>query len=567
MASYTVYDATSKAALAADITITQNAGNYDIRMVATPSGNTYSVLVLYRFLQDLADDASYTGDDQVDIVALVPGDRKTDTVIELLNGYNIDDVVAEYLFGGSIRQFAGTANETLYSGLRVIGSVENGTEVQIVQNGALLTPHWGATPTAKNGGGSIIMRVLVKSIAAGSQIDGGRIRVMAREWGHTYSYFDVTLGEGEAVAALNTAQDPNNTSTLANAATWWGNLVITQGYSTQDVNNDGTAEPYYLIVDYGTNTAQQTYEALKYAQRRGSTATLFGLNANLFLGITHEFTYNTGAALTTGEEITWTGGSGRVLAQSGTTTGTVWMQLVTGTPPATGDVVTGTTSTNTVTLSADATSRTAPAFLAGQFTGSGWIGAFGFAIDVTDVTVNDSFTDLTGTTLSPPNFQTGRVGNLTAGEFYVLVAPSTGPGSTTIDFTQLAVSGAHAATSTTLTVTTAIPADTPASGTIRVQRPGTSDYERLTYTSWSGSTFTLSAAIGFALSGNENVFITYIDKLASAAQESFTAVYSADRNMVVRVRDGGATPIKPFEAPVTFSSSGFNISAIVIDDV
>lgn len=63
-----------------------------------------------------------------------------------------------------------------------------------------------------------------------------------------------------------------------------------------------------------------------------------------------------------------------------------------------------------------------------------------------------------------------------------------------------------------------------------------------------------------AASGNE-VFVAYIDTLADAATESYTAVYNTDRDLFVRVRDGGATPIKTFESPAIFGSTSSSIPA------
>ena len=46
------------------------------------------------------------------------------------------------------------------------------------------------------------------------------------------------------------------------------------------------------------------------------------------------------------------------------------------------------------------------------------------------------------------------------------------------------------------------------------------------------------------------------------AAESFTATYSTDRTMFVRVRDGGASPIKTFETTAVFGSGGGSATAI-----
>ena len=76
------------------------AVNGDIRYTGTTAN--YTVLELHRFLQDLADDASASGGDLVDITSDTPSDRSTDNIITLLGTYNIDDTAAEHLYAGSI---------------------------------------------------------------------------------------------------------------------------------------------------------------------------------------------------------------------------------------------------------------------------------------------------------------------------------------------------------------------------------------------------------------------------------------------------------------------------------
>ncbi len=569
MALHATYDSAAKTAIAADMKVTHNSGNYDIRMVSSPSGDTYSVLVLHRWLQDLADEGSISGDDEVAITVPNPSERKTDNVILLLNGFNIDDDVAEHLFNGSIEQDNG---DTLYAGLRVIGSVVDGTQLQIVQNNTLLTPFWGSAPNALNAGypsSDTVMNILIKVKSAGSWIDGGRIRVQAREWGAEYAYAYSTLGTGLTPVAISNANDLNNDSSESTAANYWSALTVTEGYTQQDLDNDGTDEPYYVKVDYGSNDAKKAYEGLKYSQRRGSSETLFGLDGEIYLGITHEIPLsNVSGTFQTAEQVSWSGtktGTAQVLAYDGSST--LWVQLLTGEPPASGDSITGGTS-NATGDAGTVSSYDPPSYVwAGQFTGSAWIGGYGFSFDTSDVTQADSFADLDGNTHQPPNYQQGRVTNLTSGEFYVLVAPATASGSTEIDEDQMSVDGAHSSPSTTLKATVNIPTDTPASGTIRVQKTsGGRDYAKVVYTSYSGDTFTLDGQLGFDLSGGENVFVSYLDKLAASDTESYTAVYTSDRPVVVRVRDGGDTPIVPFETPATFTSSGFSVAAIAISD-
>jgi hypothetical protein len=177
--------------------------------------------------------------------------------------------------------------------------------------------------------------------------------------------------------------------------------------------------------------------------------------------------------------------------------------------------------------------------------------------------VNDKLFDLTNTQQQPPNQQTFTVAGLVAGEDRVLVGPN--DGSDELDLDQLTVNGAKSAGATTIVATTTIPTDTPASGYIGVFN-GTS-YDLVQYASYSGSTFTLSGALPNNVANGANLWIAYINEQASTTTASYTSVYSADRSLVVKVRDGGASPIKAFKTSATFTSTGGSVTAIRTSDV
>ena len=137
-------------AIADDISV---AANGDIRY--TGSTATYTVLEFYRFLQDLADNSTSSGDDLLDITSTNPATASTTEIITLNAPYNIDDNLAKYIYAGSITQAGG---DTVYSGLQVIGSVNSAsTQLQIVQNNTLLTNYWG---TGLNTAGGFLLRIL-----------------------------------------------------------------------------------------------------------------------------------------------------------------------------------------------------------------------------------------------------------------------------------------------------------------------------------------------------------------------------------------------------------------------
>jgi hypothetical protein len=211
-----------------------------------------------------------------------------------------------------------------------------------------------------------------------------------------------------------------------------------------------------------------------------------------------------------------------------------------------------------------------PAFI-GQSTGSAILGAYGLGIESADLTNSDLLQDLSGEPRTPPNNVTFTVSGLIATEDTVQVTNYDGTAQT-IDYDQLTLDTTLSTDNVTAVVVTAsIPTDTPSTGYIRVQDDD-GFYRRLHYSAWSSSTFTIDSTDGQEdfLSVNatapRNVYITYLDEVASATSANFTVVYASDRTLFVRVRDGGGTPIKTFETPATLSSTGGSATAIRTSD-
>lgn len=623
---------------------------------ASPSYST--VLQLHRWLAGLADDAEYTGDDEVDIISTIPSGRSTDNFITLQGSYNIDDAAAEHLYDGSIVQGSG-ASQTIYDGIVNFGVAA--VQIQIIQDGAVLSDDWwnfgGAGLNADSDQG-ISHRFMLKTRDYGVDIDGRRIIGTSRTFGNIYSEFKINgTARGNNVLALTESDDLNNETAAGTVATWT-TITNTEGLRLLDVDNDGSDEEYYSEWDRDTYTINQFYERMKWLTRDASSSTLNGLNGELFRGITHSFAYDgeTGGAPATNDEYAWgteiaydaesggpfqvgeaihevsTGDSpawkGRILAldDNGTTgtlivdveTGTVLDNqdfegqtsgaagFVSGTPTAVtgggvirffavdddgstgnlyGQLMKGTAPSNNTRLYDDAdagkfldvngavTERTISTPFVGASTGSAIIGAYGLGIEPLDLSASDKVFDLTNTQRVPPNNQTFTVGGLVIGEDYVFVGPWDGSstdadGNPAVDVDQLALNTTlNGASETSVVVTTTIPTDTPTTGTIRVQTDSGA-YQLCAYTSYTGSTFTITAedfSGDNATSGN-NVFISYLDKLAASTSEAFTGVYSSDRNLVAKVRDGGATPIKEYIISATFGSTGGSLTAIRTSD-
>lgn len=554
----------------------------DIRYIGpvhTAAGaNWVTVLELHRWAQGLADDASSSSDDFMDISRDTPTDKSFDTIINLINGYNIDDATAEYIYGGSIIQSNG---DVIYDGVQIIAGA--GAHVEVVQNAAIIAnDFWnsipdgsalkGVNPDPTNG---IAARFMVKVRTAAADIDGRKLLFQTREWGKTYSEFKVNgTGRGVNVVPLTYADDLNNVTASGTVATWTTITNLTSGYIGIDVNNDSTPEFYYSRWDRDTYSINQFYERMKYLTRRGTAETLYGLNGELFRGITHEVQLTTPRTGTFNafEQVSWgsggTAGTGQMLAIDSPTAGTkMWLQLLTGVAPSASVTITGATSLATATNTGTPTERSLSYPFCGVSTGSAIIGAYGFGLEATDLSANDKVFDLTNTLRQAPNYVTFVVGGLVSGEDYVLVTPDGGGG--VIDENFFTLNGAlTGAAVTSVVVNEAIPSDTPATGTIRIQRANGAQ-TRHPYSAYNAGTKTFTITSHDFSSNNAangaNCYPSYIDKLSTSTSESFTGVYTgSDRALFIRVRDGGATPIKTVQATGTLGVAGgsANISRV-----
>ncbi len=540
--------------IADDISV---AANGDIRL--TGGSDNYTVLELHRFLNDLADDAVASGDDLLDINSPDPSSRSTDQIIELINGYNIDDALAERLYDGSIIQANG---DTIYDGILIFAP--QGTYVDVIQNGALVSNFWttGINPDAGLG---VSHRFLVKVRDAGADIDGRRLLGQTRELGSTFAEFPVNgTARGNNVIALAPAPDLNNQTAEATIATW-SNITSVEGYQLFDVDVDSVNEPYYVQFDRDTQSINDLFERVKWQQRRGTSETIFGLSGDLFRGVTHEIDVDTPTGTFNAfEPVSWTGGTGQMLAIDSPTAGTkMWLQLLTGVAPTDGQTITGGTSSATVDVNVTVTTRSVSLPYIGASTGSAIIGGFGVGVEPADLTNADQLTDLGNTQRVPPNNVTYSVQGVVAGEDYILTGIANG-GNTDIDYTQFTANGAQSSGAGTFVVNEAIPSDTPPSGTIRVFN-GTV-YEVVPYASFSGSTFTLTGTLPSNVADTDPAYVSYIDTLAGASTEQVTFVFNGSLSLFTKVRDGGGTPIVPFSTPATVGAGGGSSTVIRTSD-
>lgn len=285
----------------------------------------------------------------------------------------------------------------------------------------------------------------------------------------------------------------------------------------------------------------------------------------------------TTSAAPAGEEIQNSAGEAHVMAfDDQGTSGTFYIQVTKGVAPINNTrLYDATDHTDYYTCDAAAIERTISTPFVGASTGSALIGSYGLGLQAADTAAADTYFDLGNNPINPPNTVTFTVSGFISGD-YVLCTEDNGGD---INFTQMVSdTTANSATQTTISVV-AIPTDTPLTagtkGGIRVERD-TGLYTLHRYTSYDTGTndFTIPSAdfLTDTLPNNGpattpfNVFVTYLDLVTAATSENFAYVYSSDRTHFVRVRDGGATPIKTAETTGVMSNTGGTASVNRIDD-
>lgn len=267
------------------------------------------------------------------------------------------------------------------------------------------------------------------------------------------------------------------------------------------------------------------------------------------------------------------GGEGLLIAlDDNTGSGEVYIQVITGAAPVEDLEFVGRSSAATADATAVLFSRTiSPAFV-GQSTGTNIIGAYGIGFDPDDIGSSDKFFDLANAPRTPPNNVTFTVSGLVSSEDRILVAPRTGASMNKALYTlNTALNGGA---ETAIVTVDSIQTETPVTGTqsdnpkLRVQL-NTGVYKMQPYESWTASTFTVLAtdyAGNASADAGNNVFIGYIDVLADASSEAFTAVHSTNRDIIIRVRDGGGTPIKTVENSAQFTGAAQTVTINRVSD-
>lgn len=168
-----------------------------------------------------------------------------------------------------------------------------------------------------------------------------------------------------------------------------------------------------------------------------------------------------------------------------------------------------------------------------------------------------------GTPVNPPTFRNRAVTGLAAG-YKVFLARRSAPGFALLN--EFTLAAGNNSGDGTLVLGAAIPNDKPSTGFVRVFDDAGNE-DRYEYTSFSGSTLTLSGTLGENYSSGNSAYIPYFDDTATGSQLAKALQYIADRDVVLNVRLGsGSGKIEPFVSNFTLTDADSSVPATAIAD-
>lgn len=539
--------------------------------------DTFHVKWINRSLQKLAWDFVISGDDEVNLSFPNPSKEEALGKIVTLNdwttdyskNYVVNDVVMEQHFGGSVSQNNGA---DIYYGLIVYGVTSTPLPLKIIQNEVELTSHWGNGKNQTDG--NTLLRIMVKGRDTGADIDGLRVIVKASTWLETYAIWETGLALGESVASITTADDPQNTTSQATVEAY--SISKSEGYNLLNLDGAGN-KPYLGEWSYSPEGNKKAlYEFVKAILVDGTTNTLYGVDGDLWTGRLFDCSIVSGSGThVQNETCDWVTGNGNLVgvdSLTGSATARYILHIGAGVPPLDTDVITGAGGATAI-LDADSVKiTTSPEHLA-QFTGA-WIGAFGIGFAAGEVGSSDSFKDLDGNVVQPPNnvAVSGTIEALnSADDLHVFLAKKDAILDAP-DMTQYTAVG-ESVSSPVIVVNEVVDTDTPQTGWVGVLKTGTTTYKFYEYDSWAIKTFQLVGTIAddpITASDDVMIAIMFDSMTGGGATKVFATslIYSSDFAVRGWVRHGDASGVdKIIPISGTVGAAGFNFSGTMEAEV
>lgn len=577
-----IYDtgAVSATAIAAWLSQYKVAASGAITFVS--GTDTFHVKWINRALQNIAWDFLISGDDEVNLSFPNPSKEEALGKIVTLNdhttnysvNYTVTDEVMEQHFGGSVSQNDG---DDIYYGLKISGTTSVPLPVKIIQNEVELTSHWGNGKNQTDG--NTLVRLMVKGRSAGVDIDGLRLVIKASTWLETYATWEALLELGEAGATIITADDPQNTTLQATVEAY--GISKSEGYNLLDLDGNGN-KPYLGEWSYAPETSKKAlYEFVKAILVDGTTNTLYGVDGDLWTGRVYDMVITSGTGThVQNETCSWgsgaTAGNGNMMGVDdldGTATSRYILHLGAGVPPEASVTITGGGGATALLTAVDSVKLTTNPHHLAQFPGS-WLGAFGIGFDSNEIGSVDSFKDLDGNPITPPNYVSinGTIEALDAGDdLHLFLATK----DAVLDAPDMAVYTCvgEALASGVIVVNEAIASDTPQTGWFGVLKTGTTTYKFYEYSSWSVSTFTLVGTIAddvITASDPGMHAIAYDSMTGGGTTKSFSnsLIYTSDIDVRGWVRQGDSSGVdKIIPISGTVGAAGFNFSGTMEAEV
>jgi hypothetical protein len=458
---------------------------------------------------------------------------------------------------------ARVTDESIWSNIYTLGTLQSNTDIYVYQNGSLLTKWWSDGH----------LDALIATTDFGTLIDSGNLTIYARQYTTLYDHFGVNVSAGgRTPIPIATFADNNNTTgshafdfdagtgafvvgeiiysgtkrgvittvTQANPlgrieyyllhpytqftdndaitgtnsgatglvneptaietlVAGYTDITLTFGSITRDLNNGNGLEPYDIEIDCNNRPLTQVYEYLKYLNRSGSTTSLGGTNGAAYISANPS--YDPVKAAPFG-----TLAGGRFFGARG-----VWLKNV---PALDGN--------NYELIDSNGVRQVPP---------------ISIAITINGVNIGDTVSVFRTT------------GNNESIDRTIYTSTATGNNLGDPDFV----------------VQQTIAADTPASGVIRIVNNNVNDEDLYAYDSWAGSTFTLSSGITLidTYTDADTAYVPYIQTTAAGTSVSQAVTYAADRYVLVVVRAAGTIP---FKVAGQVTSTGLTITAIRTTD-
>ena len=429
-----------------------------------------------------------------------------------------------------LRNYPTTGNADLYDHFGIDLSAGGRNAVPLATSPDLNNTDTQATASGYSG----VTIAFVNGTVAYSSISGSFTAFETVTWaGGSGVFLRQTTGTGAGTMTLGnvTADYPLTSETITGAsktATASANMV--EAYRMVKQFDQQATSPEYSVIIYCNNyTLASVYQYLKYVTRIGSTFLMY------------PSTYPQGGPL----------------SHSTTKEGQLYIRAHEDTQTA---------PTNTFSP--------VKASPFGTFAGGKFFGAQGVWIQnmaAADVK-NYQLIDADNTTQNPPNQQTLTISNLISGD-RVSVFRTVSATDSSIKKDMYVSAAGNTASNAAFIVSTTITADTPAGTTtpgyirvVDISDTTATREARYTYSSWSGSTFTLTGTLDRTYSTDDTAYVPFIDINATESSAAVTVIYTADRSIIIRVRRKAATAILPFETTGTFGSAGYSTTAIRTTD-